>query len=116
MHRILNHPNIVKFYDAIKTDQYYYIVTEYCPHGDLHNLLHQSKKLDAKKAEDILCQIINGYAYLLKKGILHRDLKPANIFRSGNMWKIGDFGFSTFCKSDFFFDKLNVGTPLYMPP
>ena len=61
-------------------------------------------------------QIISGYLYMAKKGILHRDLKPANIMRHGNTWKIGDFGFATSCKSDFFFDKLNVGTPLCMPP
>lgn len=53
---------------------------------------------------------------MAKKGILHRDIKPANIMRHGNTWKIGDFGFATNCKTDFFFDKLNVGTPLYMPP
>ena len=26
--------------------------------------------------------------------VMHRDLKPANIFRKGNSWKIGDFGFA----------------------
>lgn len=52
---------------------------------------------------------------MLKKGVIHRDLKPANIMRHGNTWKIGDFGFSIFCKAEFYFDKLNVGTPLYMP-
>lgn len=47
---------------------------------------------------------------------MHRDLKPANIFRNGETWKIGDFGFSIVCRTDSFFDKINVGTPLYMPP
>lgn len=51
-----------------------------------------------------------------KKFILHRDLKPANIFRNGDIWKIGDFGFSMVCRGESFFDKINVGTPLYMPP
>ena len=27
VHRILNHPNIVKFYDAYKTENFYYIIT-----------------------------------------------------------------------------------------
>ena len=36
--------------------------------------------------------------------------------RSGETWKIGDFGFSINCKQEYLFDKVNVGTPLYMPP
>jgi len=52
---------------------------------------------------------------LSKRFIFHRDLKPANIFRSGDTWKIGDFGFSLVCRGESFFDKINVGTPLYMP-
>jgi serine/threonine protein kinase len=31
-------------------------------------------------------------------------------------WKIGDFGFSVFCKQEYLIDSINVGTPLYMPP
>lgn len=33
-----------------------------------------------------------------KRFVLHRDLKPANIFRSGDTWKVGDFGFSLVCR------------------
>jgi serine/threonine protein kinase len=33
-----------------------------------------------------------------------------------NTWKIGDFGFSTYCKQEYLLDSLNVGTPLYMAP
>lgn len=51
----------------------------------------------------------------MKRSILHRDLKPANIFKNGETWKIGDFGFSIFCEAETIFDKMNVGTPLYMP-
>lgn len=45
VHRTLTHPNIVQFYDAYKTENYYYIITEYCPHGDLMQLLNQKKKI-----------------------------------------------------------------------
>jgi serine/threonine protein kinase len=61
-------------------------------------------------------QIADGYNYLSKMNILHRDLKPSNIFRKGDMWKIGDFGFSVVCNQEYLVDKINVGTPLYMPP
>ena len=42
-------------------------------------------------------------------------MKPANILRIGNKWKISDFGFSVRSKYGFK-DRINVGTPLYMPP
>ena len=60
-----------------------------------------------------MSQIVNGYKYLAKEGILHRDLKPANVLRNGKVWKISDFGFSI--RSGTFVDDINVGTPLYMP-
>ncbi len=89
------------------------MVMEYCPHGDLSTYIQQKKKLSEPAVVDIMTQIINGYNYLAKQGILHRDLKPANVLRSGKIWKIADFGFSI--RSGSFVDELNVGTPLYMP-
>lgn len=86
---------------------------EYCPHGDLATYISQKKKLPEHSIIDIMSQIIDGYKYLAKEGILHRDLKPANVLRNGKIWKISDFGFSI--KSGSFVDDLNVGTPLYMP-
>lgn len=46
VNRKLDHQNVVKFHDAYKTDGYYYIITEYCPHGDLLEYLCRKKKLD----------------------------------------------------------------------
>ena len=65
-------------------------------------------------ALDIIKQLSSAYGYLLDLGIIHRDLKPANILRIGNRWKVGDFGFSVNSKFEFK-DRINVGTPLYMP-
>lgn len=61
-------------------------------------------------------QIIAGYKYLISKNIIHRDLKPANIMCFGNKWKIADFGFARYCKSEYILDKVHVGTPLYLAP
>lgn len=52
---------------------------------------------------------------MCEMGVIHRDLKPANILRSGNKWKIADFGFAIRSDSEIK-TKYNVGTPLYMPP
>ena len=102
-------------HEAVKTSHHYYLILEYCPHGNLSEYIAQKKKLTETHALDIITQILNGYKYLLKEDIIHRDIKPANILRAGNKWKISDFGFAV--KSKFAFkDRMNVGTPLYMAP
>lgn len=113
IHRHLKHDNIVRCYDVFKTKTHYYIVMEYCPHGDLAAHLAQTKRVSEPAIVDIMTQIISGYKYIAKLGILHRDLKPANVLRNGKAWKISDFGFSV--RSGSFVDDINVGTPLYMP-
>lgn len=59
--------------------------------------------------------IIIGYKYIWKANIVHRDLKPSNILLQDNQIKIADFGFSMFQKDKIEFEKINVGSPYYMP-
>jgi serine/threonine protein kinase len=89
---------------VIKTDEFYYIVTEYCPHGDLQELMQMQKVLNENVALNIIKQVIEAYKFMINKNIIHRDLKPANIMRFGNVWKIGDFGFAAYCSEDFVLD------------
>ena len=42
---LLFHPNIVKLYDFIKTQNNNYLVFEYCGGGDLRGLLKEKKRL-----------------------------------------------------------------------
>jgi serine/threonine protein kinase len=122
IHRGLVHDNVVRLYEVIKTAYYYYIIMEYCPHGNLHEYIKQKKKLSESNALDIMNQVLAGSRYLMEQGVIHRDMKPANILRigtpcpyPGNKWKISDFGFSVKSKYGFK-DRINVGTPLYMSP
>ena len=46
VHKNLNHPNILKCYDVYRNLDFFYIVTEYCPHGDLMTFMKQKRKLD----------------------------------------------------------------------
>jgi serine/threonine protein kinase len=66
---------------------------------------------------DVFQQVMDGCQYLEKQLIIHRDIKPVNIFKKGNLWKIGDFGFARYVpyKSAQIQEMYMVGSPLYMP-
>ena len=83
IHRGLVHENIVRLYEVIKTPYFFYIVMEYCPHGNLHEYIKQKKKLTENNSLEIMNQVLAGSRYLNEEGIIHRDMKPANILRIG---------------------------------
>ena len=124
--RELHHPNIVKYYDRIidKKNTKLYIVMEYCPGGDLSQLIKRNRKTKQYFSEDIIWKIFSQVASALyachthKDGkILHRDIKPSNIFiDQENNIKLGDFGLSRILNNDISFAVSRVGTPYYMSP
>ncbi|OBA23335.1 kinase-like protein [Metschnikowia bicuspidata var. bicuspidata NRRL YB-4993] len=89
--------NLVFFVETWSSNNYYYIMTEFCEGGTLNEFLddHQNYKLDEFRVWKILIEIVSGLKYIHLKNYLHLDLKPANIFITfdGSL-KIGDFGLS----------------------
>lgn len=78
------HPNILKLYQTIDTEDKLYLVTEYCgPHAcDLHDYLLKKNCRDglcAREAQMFFVQICSAISYCHSMGIVHRDLKPENI-------------------------------------
>jgi serine/threonine protein kinase len=45
IHKSLDHDCIVKLHEVIKTAHNYYLVMEYCPHGNLNEYIAQKKYL-----------------------------------------------------------------------
>ena len=121
----LHHPNIVKYYDRIidKENTKIYIIMEYCPGGDLSQLIKRCKHQKQYINEDIIWKIFSQVVSALyachtnKSGkILHRDIKPSNVFLDNdNNVKLGDFGLSLMLNKEMFAYS-NVGTPYYMSP
>jgi NIMA (never in mitosis gene a)-related kinase len=122
----LHHPNIVKYYDRIidKENTKIYIIMEYCPGGDLSQLIKRCRHQNQYINEDIIWKIFSQVVSALyachtnKSGkILHRDIKPSNIFLDNdNNVKLGDFGLSLMLNNEMNFAYSNVGTPYYMSP
>jgi len=76
----MDHPNILRFLEAKKTQNNIYIFMEFCNGRDLSTLLElKDGKLSENLVRKIIKQVASGLQYLNEKGVMHRDLKLANI-------------------------------------
>ncbi|GMF41958.1 unnamed protein product [Phytophthora fragariaefolia] len=91
--RKLNHENIVKYHDTIKTQGYLYIVLEYMENGSLAQFVKKFGSLSETLVAMYITQVLRGLAYLHEQGVLHRDVKGANILTTKDgLVKLADFG------------------------
>lgn len=94
VHKLLDHPNIVPFYESFLKRGKPCILLRPCIYGSLNDLLVKTNIIYEAKIQ-IVCQIIKGLEYLLKMKIIHRDIKQHNILiDEQKMIRIGDFGLS----------------------
>lgn len=78
------HPNILKLYQTIDSEDKLFLVTEYCGlHAcDLHDYLSRNYRregLSRRDAQGFYIQIYSAISYCHSMGIVHRDLKPENV-------------------------------------
>jgi calcium-dependent protein kinase len=78
----LDHPNIIKIYEAYQEANFLHIVTEYCSGGELLERISSRMHFSEHLAALYMRQITSALIYLHKNSIVHRDLKPENIFFS----------------------------------
>ncbi|MGB7342543.1 MAG: protein kinase [Phototrophicaceae bacterium] len=115
--RDLNHPNIVKMWDAMEEDGNYYLILDYVVGGDLNQLL-QTASLSPEKAVSMCIDVADALTRAHKLGIIHRDLKPANVLiaEDGTL-RLTDFGIAHVINQDTVSDAESlVGTIDYMAP
>lgn len=89
---------LLYFIEAWESNNYYYIMTEFCDNGTLYEFVNENSnyKIDEFRVWKILIEILNGLKFIHEKNYLHLDLKPANIFVTfEGQLKIGDFGLAT---------------------
>ena len=101
----LNHPNIIKLYDAFNDDSCQYLVMEYCSNGTIF----QKGCLTYDKFVYYAKQILEALAFCHSNNIVHRDIKPENILLDQfDRIKLADFGLSKqFDISDESFQQLS---------
>jgi len=95
------------------------LVLEYCPGGELFDILYYTQQLDEITARTYFIQMMNGLQECHDAGIIHRDLKPQNLLMDAQFQlKIIDFGLAKLCKdADTAVMKTHyVGTRGYQAP
>lgn len=113
--RLLDHPNIVKYYqtDLSQDMNYIDILLEYVSGGSLKKILQKYGALSEEVIKMYAKQLLNGLAYLHDNYIVHRDLKSANVLvTTGGHVKLTDFGSSRkFEEVDYKLSKSLKGSP-----
>jgi serine/threonine-protein kinase len=117
----LDHPNVVRAFDADQIHKVLYIVMEYV-HGRSLAELFKKRPIAPADMIDYAAQSALGLAHAHEQGIVHRDIKPSNILLTDDRRiKILDLGLgvlmaadnaSTFATAD----GIAVGTVDYMSP
>jgi eukaryotic-like serine/threonine-protein kinase len=114
----LDHPNVLKVYEAGEENEQPYMVMEYIDGGDtLRNYCKSESLLGLAIVMRIIRQAADALDYAHKQGVLHRDIKPANIMLTKDgVAKIGDFGIARRMGVDQTQIFGWFGSPLYMSP
>ncbi|XP_030855681.1 serine/threonine-protein kinase Nek9 isoform X2 [Strongylocentrotus purpuratus] len=115
---MLNHANIISYFNHFLDDQSLFIEMEYANGGTLYEkIVHQDGTLfEEELVLWYLFQTVSAVAYIHQIDVLHRDIKTLNIFMTkSGLIKVGDFGISKVLGDDKMAESV-VGTPLYMSP
>ncbi|ESO92636.1 hypothetical protein LOTGIDRAFT_120493 [Lottia gigantea] len=116
---MLNHINIIEYYENFLEDKALMIVMEYAPGGTLLDYLQSrnGQLLDEEEILKFFAQMLLSLQHVHSKQILHRDLKTQNILldKKKELVKIGDFGISKVLSSKSKAFTV-VGTPCYISP
>eukprot|EP01135_Chromosphaera_perkinsii_P004071 Nk52_evm2s268 gene=Nk52_evmTU2s268 len=113
---LLDHPNIISYYDSFEEEGTLMIEMEYADGGTLAQYL---EVLDQDMAETevlvMLRQMVEALQHIHMNSIMHRDLKTANVFLTKEgVVKLGDFGIAKLMTETC--ANTVLGTPYYISP
>ncbi|XP_055476501.1 serine/threonine-protein kinase Nek8 isoform X3 [Psammomys obesus] len=117
--KLLNHPNVIEYYENFLEDKALMIAMEYAPGGTLAEFIQKrcNSLLEEETILHFFVQILLALHHVHTHLILHRDLKTQNILLDKHrmLVKIGDFGISKILSSKSKAYTV-VGSPCYISP
>jgi len=115
--RALDHPNLVRVYDAGEADGVLYQVMDLLVGTDLSAALSSGRQFTWPEKLSIMEQVCDGLQFAHERNMVHRDIKPANIFLedSGRV-RLLDFGMARVAASELTRAGSTLGTLNYMSP
>ncbi len=113
----LNHPNIVRIFDAGEENEVAYIAMELLDGQDLTKFCAKASLLPIEKVLANVATVADALDYAHAQGIVHRDIKPANVMmlKDGSV-RVADFGIARITASSKTATGTVMGTPSYMSP
>lgn len=91
----IRHPYMVSLHYAFQTRSYLVLVMEYCPGGNLQQLIQRETRLQAPLAQLYTAELLLAFIHLHARQIVFRDLKPENVVRDAlGHAMLTDFGLS----------------------
>jgi formylglycine-generating enzyme required for sulfatase activity len=113
----LDHPNLVRAYDAWEQDGFLFLAQELLDGDSLGSLATEGKIHTAAEILNYLSEICSGVEQLHACGFVHRDIKPSNIMRlrDGTV-KLIDYGLAVPTDIDDSGVASRAGTVGYMAP
>jgi DNA-binding beta-propeller fold protein YncE len=96
----LDHPNVVRVYDAGESEGLLYLAMQYVDGTDLKALLRREGALERDRAIAIVAQVADALDAAHARGLVHRDVKPSNVLVAGPPGEehcyLADFGLTKF--------------------
>jgi len=113
---LLEHPNILRVYDAGQADEHFFLAMAYLEGKTLESVMRGPVPLE--QGLRYVRQIARALAYAGSQGIVHRDVKPANVMvGSDGHVTLMDFGVARLKDAPgMTLPGIRVGTPYYMAP
>ncbi len=75
----LQHPNVVRAFQAGEEEGVHYIAMEYLEGLTLKDVLQRRGRLPAAEAIRLVYQALQGLQHIHEEGMVHRDLEPGNL-------------------------------------
>lgn len=113
---LLDHPHIVRVFDAVTVDDLHLIVMELLPGG---TLTRRAAGITTEATCAVGLAVADALECAHRNGVLHRDIKPENIlFDRSGLLKVTDFGIAKMVEGAAADASASavVGTPRYMAP